>query len=190
MEEIIKNVISASIDVKHALLEPRYLKQVRLIAEALIAALSAGGKIITFGNGGSAADAQHMVSEFVGRYKKERKGIPAVSLATNVSSLTAIANDYSYDVSFKRQIEALGKPGDIAVGISTSGNARNVIEAMRAAKAMKMKTVALTGRGGGELARHADLAFVVPSDDTPCIQEAHITIIHIVCGLVEGAALE
>ena len=172
-------------DVKRTLLSEENLNLIGKTAETILRALKTGGKVIVFGNGGSAADSQHMVAELVGRFKKERAAIPAIALTTNTSILTALSNDYSYDISFSRQIEALGKKGDIAIGISTSGMAKNVTEAIVKAKKMGIGTIALTGKGGGAIKDMADLAIVVKSNDTPRIQEAHILIIHILCELIE-----
>jgi len=141
--------------------------------------------VLVFGNGGSAADSQHMAAELVGRFRKERKALPAIALTTNTSTITALSNDYGYDVSFKRQVEALGKKGDVAVGISTSGTAKNVTCALKKAKDAGLLTVALTGKDGGEIKSIADLSLVVKSDNTARIQEAHILIIHILCELIE-----
>jgi len=147
--------------------------------------LKKGGKVILFGNGGSAADAQHIAAEFVGRFKLERQGLAAIAITTNTSVITSIANDYGYEEIFSRQIEALGADDDIVIGISTSGNARNVIAGLLEAKRMGLKTIALTGSGGGEMATIANLALVVPSDNTARVQEAHIIIGHIICELAE-----
>lgn len=185
MNEQILGVIKRSIQTKEKLTSTECINKIQEIANEVLASFKRGGKVIIFGNGGSAGDAQHMVGELIGRFKKERKGLPAISLAANTSSLTAISNDYSYDVSFKRQIEALGNPHDIAIGISTSGNSVNVIEAINYAKSHGLKTIALLGSGGGRLAEIADISFVVPSDETPRIQEAHILLIHIICELIE-----
>jgi len=150
-----------------------------------IHALVSGRKLILFGNGGSAADAQHIAAELVGRYLRERRALPAVALTTNTSNITAIANDYSYDEVFSRQIEAFGNPGDIAVGISTSGNSRNVIRAMAAAKVKDMTTIGITGSCGGELRDATDYCLCVPSTRTPRIQEAHIWLGHTLCEIIE-----
>lgn len=144
-------------------------------------------KLIIFGNGGSAADSQHIAAELVGRFLKERKGLPAIALTTNTSILTAIANDYSYDQVFSRQVDAIAQKNDVAIGISTSGKAANVIEAVETANRKGLITIALTGGDGGGLAKAAKIPVVVPSGSTPRIQEAHITIGHIVCQLVEDA---
>ena len=143
--------------------------------------------MLLFGNGGSAADAQHIAAEFVGRYYLDRPALPAQALTVNTSSLTAIANDYDYDQIFSRQIEAFGQAGDVAIGISTSGNSRNIVEALRVAKRKDMVTVGMTGESGGQLKVEVDYCICVPSRDTPRIQEAHILVGHILSELVEQA---
>ncbi len=160
--------------------------QVARAAEIVRGALTAGGKVLLAGNGGSAADAQHVAGELVGRFQKERDPLAAVALTTDSSVLTAIANDYGVEAVFERQVRGLGRPGDVFVGISTSGRSLNVIRAAAAARAAGLSVVALTGRQGGPLAELADVALCVPADATPHIQEAHITLLHIICGLVEG----
>jgi len=147
--------------------------------------LNRGNKLLVMGNGGSAADSQHFVAEIVGRFKMERRALPAVALSTDTSILTAIGNDYGFDAVFSRQVEALAAPGDAVVGISTSGHSPNVLKALDIAKARGCRTIGLLGKDGGSIKGACDLALVVPSDDTPRIQEGHITIIHIVCDLVE-----
>jgi D-sedoheptulose 7-phosphate isomerase len=147
--------------------------------------LRAGNKILVFGNGGSAAQAQHFASELVNRFYRERPGLPAVALTTDTSSLTSIANDTSFDYVFSRQIEALGRRGDIAIALSTSGNSTNVIEAMRAARENGMTTIALTGEGGGRIAGLSEFLLDIPSQDTPRIQEAHLFLLHLLAGEVE-----
>ncbi len=158
---------------------------IRQIASAAVDCLKNGGKIFFFGNGGSAADAHHLCAEIVSRFYMERRGLPAEALSTNTSVLTAIANDYSFEMIFSKQIEASGREGDVAVGISTSGNSPNVIEAIRTAKGKGMLSVGFTGKKGGKLKELADICFCAPSDDTPRIQEAHITVGHIICELIE-----
>jgi len=170
--------------IKKALAESR-IDQIVSMVRLIVTAYKAGGKVVLFGNGGSAADAQHIAGELVGKLILERRAFPAIALTTNTSTLTAVANDYGYDVVFSRQIEALVDEKDVVVGISTSGNSPNVVEATKLAKTKGAKTIVLTGSGGGKLAGVADLALIVPSDTTPRIQEAHITIGHIVCELVE-----
>jgi D-sedoheptulose 7-phosphate isomerase len=137
------------------------------------------------GNGGSAADAQHFVAEMVGRFKMERRGLPAVALSTDTSILTAIGNDYGFEKVFRRQIEALAVPEDVVIGISTSGNSPNVLQALELAREMGCRTVGLLGKDGGTIKNVCDLALIVPTNDTPRVQEGHITIIHIVCDLLE-----
>jgi len=185
MQNKIKKAIEESSGIKALLSSSEGLVLIESAAKKIIAVLKRGGKVIVFGNGGSAADSQHMAAELVGRFKKERRAIPAIALTTNTSSITALSNDYGYDISFKRQLEALGKKGDIAIGISTSGTAKNVNEAVKQAKNTGIETIALSGKGGGKLKGLADLAIIVKSNDTPRIQEAHILIIHILCELIE-----
>ncbi len=149
--------------------------------------LKAGHKVLLFGNGGSAADAQHIAAELTGRYKSERGGLPGIALTTDTSALTAIGNDYGYDRVFERQVEALGREGDLLIGISTSGNSANVVRALERGKALGCRTLGLSGRGGGAMNALCDLNLVVPSDDTPRIQEMHILIGHILCQAVDDA---
>ena len=156
-------------------------------AEELIACYRRGGKIMTFGNGGSACDAQNFADELVGRFERNRPPLPAVSLTVNTSDLTSIANDFGYEEVFARQLEAHAKPGDIAVGISTSGNSKNVLKALDSARRLGLYSIGLTGRDGGKLKSAVDLCVRVPSATVARIQEAHITIIQIWCGLIEGA---
>lgn len=184
MREKIKDILSESIQVKEELLRSK-LSDIVEIAGLMIDCLKNKGKIIIFGNGGSAADSQHLAAELVGRFKKERGGLAAIALTTNTSILTAVANDYSYEVVFSRQIEALGAKGDLALGISTSGKAKNVAAGLRQARKMGMKTIALTGGDGGDSVKLADAALIIPSNVTARIQEAHITVGHIFCELIE-----
>jgi D-sedoheptulose 7-phosphate isomerase len=162
-------------------LEPLVNQASTLISKAFVS----GNKLMICGNGGSAADSQHIAAEMTGRFIKDRKPLPAIALTTDTSALTCIANDYSYEHVFARQVEALGHSGDILLAISTSGNSENVIRAMQVAKDLGVKTVALTGRDGGKINSLADFSIVVPSQTTARIQEAHIFIGHIICGLVE-----
>ena len=155
-------------------------------ASLMIQCLQSGGKLLFFGNGGSAADAQHLAAEFVGRFVLERQGLPAIALTTDSSILTSVGNDYGFDQVFARQIEALGQPNDVAVGISTSGNSPNVIEAVKKAKKQNVKTIGLAGKDGGALAKSVDLAITVSSTNTARVQECHIAIGHILCELVEN----
>jgi len=155
------------------------------IAARIATAFRAGNKLLLCGNGGSAADAEHVAGEFLGRYKLEREPFPAIALTANIPALTAIANDYGYEHVFARQVRAFGKKGDVVIGISTSGNSKNVLNAMEEAKAKECITIGVTGKGGGALASVVDVCFHAPSDDTPRIQEVHILMWHIVCELVE-----
>jgi len=184
MRERIKEIILESIQVKEGLLKSQ-VSSILQISTLVIEALKKGGKLILFGNGGSASDAQHIAAELVGRFKKDRPALAAISLTTNTSIITALANDFGYETVFSRQIEALADKNDIALGISTSGRAKNVALGLKQAKKMGLKTIALTGGDGGELIKLADVSLVVPSSITARIQEAHITIGHILCELIE-----
>jgi D-sedoheptulose 7-phosphate isomerase len=156
-------------------------------AAVLIArCLQSGNKLLLFGNGGSAADAQHLAAEFVGRFVRERAGFPAIALTTDSSILTAVGNDYGFEQIFARQIQALGRPGDVVVAISTSGNSANVLEGIKEARKRNLKTVGLSGKDGGSLAQQADVAITIPSTSTARIQECHIAIGHLFCELVEA----
>ena len=186
MRDKIKDLFLESIQVKEELMRTDIGKIIE-ITETIIDSLKKGGKVILFGNGGSASDSQHIAAELVDRFKKDRTGLAAIALTTNTSILNSLANDYGYEIIFARQIEALGQKNDIAVGISTSGKAKNVAAGIKQAKKMGLKTVALTGGDGGELAKLADITLLVPSGVTARIQEAHITIGHIICELVEQA---
>ena len=154
-------------------------------AAAIAAALRGGGKLLIFGNGGSAADAQHMAAELVGRFQQERPALAAIALTTDASVMTSVANDYAFERVFARQVEALGRQGDVALGISTSGASANVVAALHSAAARGLRTVALTGRDGGPVGRAAEVHVNVPSDSVPRIQEAHRTLLHVICELVE-----
>ena len=153
----------------------------------MVNTLKGGGKVLLCGNGGSAADAQHIAAELTGRYKSERKGLPAIALTTDTSALTAISNDYGYDRVFDRQVEALANKGDLLIGISTSGNSQNIISALTSAKAAGCQTLGFSGREGGKMNKVCDINLVVPSTDTPRIQEMHILIGHILCQAVDDA---
>lgn len=165
--------------------EPRYERQVLAIVDALVRCYENGGKSLWFGNGGSAADAQHIAAEFSGRFLRERKALAAESLACNPSAVTAIGNDYGYERVFARQVEAFARPGDVVVGITTSGNSPNVVLALEAAKRANAVTVAFTGNGGGKVAQIADLSLIGPDGYSAIVQEVHITMGHIICDLVE-----
>ena len=156
-------------------------------AGAIVEALRGGGKLLLFGNGGSAADAQHVAAELVGRFQRERAALAAIALTTDTSVLTSIGNDYSFDRVFARQVEALGRPGDVAFGISTSGASPNVVVALEAARVLRMQTIALTGRDGGAVGRAAAIHVNVPADVTARVQEVHRTLLHVICDIVERA---
>lgn len=184
--QLIADRLRESIEVKNAILESEALLDVvDAASQACIRSLDRGGKIILFGNGGSAADAQHLAAELVGRYLRERRALPAVALTANTSTITAIGNDYCYEEVFSRQIEAIGNKGDIAFGISTSGRSKNVIRAFDTARERGLITIAMTGATGGALSSNADYCLCVPSDRTPRIQEAHILLGHTICEIVE-----
>jgi D-sedoheptulose 7-phosphate isomerase len=155
------------------------------VVDLLAAAFRHGRRVLVFGNGGSASDAQHLASEFVGRFQKERRAVAAIALTTDTSILTSIGNDYAFDRVFARQIEALGESGDVAIGITTSGGSKNVVEAFAAAKDRGLTTVAVTGRDGGDAGRMADVHLNVPDQSTARVQEVHRTLLHVICELVE-----
>ena len=161
------------------------LERTTAAADAIVASLRQGGKVLVFGNGGSAADAAHAAAELVGRYRRDRPGYAAVALTADPSVLTSIANDYGFERVFARQIEALGHSGDVALAITTSGESRNTVAGLEAARARKLTTIALTGRDGGAAGRLADIHVNVPSDSTPRVQEVHRTLLHVICDLVE-----
>ena len=184
--DLITMRIRESVDVKQAILEnEEMITRIGLIAEAITDTLRRGGKLILCGNGGSASDALHFAGEIVGRFQKERLAWPAVVLNADVATMTAIANDYGYDDVFACQAEGHVNKGDCFVGISTSGNSENVLRALRVAREKGARTVGLTGKSGGLIAREADFGFVVPSQTTARIQESHIMIIHILCEIIE-----
>ena len=184
VQDLIAKDIQDSIQVKQALLKT-HLVLIEKAAKMTYECLKSGHKALFFGNGGSASDSQHLAAEFVGRYEKERRGLPAIALTTDTSILTAVSNDYGFERVFERQIEALGNRGDIAFGVSTSGNSKNVLLGITKAKALGLSTVGFSGRSGGELKTLADLSIIVPSDKTARIQESHILIGHIICERVD-----
>lgn len=182
-----ESVLEASIRTKETLRErDEVLETIEDVGREMVTALDAGRKVVLFGNGGSAADAQHIAAELAGKFRHERPGLPALALTTNTSSLTAIANDFDYETVFSRQVDGLVEPCDIAVGISTSGTSANVVAGVRAANGLDATTVGLTGESGGDLVDDADYCIRAPSEDTARIQEAHITIGHILAGHVEA----
>lgn len=184
MKDIIKNEFNEHIKAVSSL--HNLTDAVATSAQLCIDCLSNGGKILIFGNGGSAADAQHIAAELTGRYKTERRGLPGIALTTDTSALTAIGNDYGYERIFDRQIEALANKGDLVLGISTSGNSPNVINALKLAKEMGCNTLGFSGRNGGRMNEFCDLNLVVPSNNTPRIQEIHILIGHILCEIIDS----
>ncbi len=186
LDQVVLENIAGSIAVKQALMEDAALLGLCVrSAELLARSLRAGRRAFLMGNGGSAADAQHIAAELVGRYKMERRGLPVMALTVNTSCLTAIGNDYSYEMVFARQIEALAGRGDVAIGISTSGNSRNVLLALTAARKLGAHTIGLTGQTGGQMRAVCDFCLCMPSEDTPRIQESHILIGHILSDIVE-----
>ncbi len=185
-EQRVRDSIEASIAVKQRLLgSADIVSTMARVSEMVVEAMRRGNKLLLFGNGGSAADAQHVAAEFVGRFAFDRPPLPALALSVNTSCVTAIGNDYGFDLTFSRQIEALGRAGDVAIGISTSGNSPNVLHGVAAAKKMGLHTVAFAGCTGGKLKDAADYCICVPSNETPRIQECHILIGHIISELVE-----
>jgi D-sedoheptulose 7-phosphate isomerase len=163
-----------------------YLAEIQQLATLVVKTLKTGNKILLMGNGGSAADAQHIAAEIVGRFTRERRGLPAIALTTDTSILTSIGNDYGYDNIFSRQVEALASAEDLVIGISTSGNSKNVLQALTAAASLGCQTAALLGKGGGEIKNVVNLSLIVPSSNTARIQEAHILIGHILCQVVDS----
>ncbi len=187
--EKIRSIIQSSIDVKSQLLRnEELLDTINSIVTLISDALRNKGRIYFCGNGGSAADAQHLAAEFSGRFYIDRKALPAEALHCNTSYLTAVANDYSYDVVYARLIDGIGQPGDVLVGLSTSGNSANIIRAFETAREKNMKTVGFTGMSGGAMKPVSDYLVNIPSTDTPRIQESHIMVGHIICQLVEENA--
>jgi len=184
MRQTIKKIFQESIAVKQRTFQENGDKIIEAV-KTILRSLKKGGKVIIFGNGGSAADSQHIAAEFIGRFQKERKSIPAVALSTDTSILTSLANDYSFDIVFSRQIEGLGTPKDVAIGLSTSGNSKNVVEGLKAAKKIGMATISFTGNKGGKIAAMTDVSLIVPSEKTARVQESHICLAHIICELVE-----
>jgi D-sedoheptulose 7-phosphate isomerase len=186
MNQKINDIINASIEVKSQLVkDAAFSAKIEQAITIITEAFQKGNSVYFAGNGGSAADAQHLAAEFSGRFYKDRKALPSEALHCNTSYLTAVANDYSYDVIYARLIEGLAKPGDVLVGISTSGNSGNIVKAFEKCKALKVTTIGFTGTNGGKMKELSDLLLNVPSNDTPRIQESHILIGHIICELVE-----
>ena len=184
--QAITDIIKASIDVKQELLaDENLINQIQTVTDVITKAFKNGNAVYFAGNGGSAADAQHLAAEFSGRFYKDRKALPSDALHCNSSYLTAVANDYSYDVIYARLLEGLAKPGDVLVGISTSGNSGNIVKAFEMAKTIGVTTIGFTGQKGGKMKDLGDYLINVPSNTTPRIQESHILVGHIICELVE-----
>ncbi|MDP8298662.1 MAG: SIS domain-containing protein [Candidatus Tantalella remota] len=187
-EGLIRGMLESSIKTKQEFLSDEgNISAIRNAATAVEGCLRRGGKILVFGNGGSAADSQHLAAELVVRFEKEREALACIALTTDTSVITALANDYDFDKIFSRQVEALASPADMVVAISTSGNSPNVLEGVRAAKKKDIPVMVMTGRDGGELIKEADMAVLVKEENTARIQEVHVTVIHIICSLVEGS---
>lgn len=185
--EQIKNIVQSSINVKQSVLQDEVLlKTVQECIAVIVKAFKAGNKVLFCGNGGSAADAQHLAAEFSGRFYTDRDALPAEALHCNTSYMTAVANDYSYDVIYSRLVKGIGREGDVLVGLSTSGNSKNIYNAFEVAKEKGMTTIAFTGATGGTMKPLTDYLINVPSTDTPRIQESHILLGHIICQLVEA----
>ena len=182
--EQVKNSLKISGDLKHQVAET-LSGEILKAAHTIRGCLSNGGKLLLMGNGGSAADSQHIAAELIGRFKKERKAIPALALTVDSSLLTALGNDYGFDTIFSRQVEALATPKDAVVGISTSGNSKNVILALNLARKIGSKTIGFMGNDGGNMKDCVDIGIIVPSNDTARIQEVHITVGHIICEIIE-----
>ena len=186
MQEDIKRIVSASITVKQKLLaDERLMKSTAQVVDLIVKAFQEGKRVYFAGNGGSAADAQHLAAEFSGRFYTDRHALPAEALHCNTSYLTAVANDYSYDEVYARLIRGIAHPGDILVGLSTSGNSKNMVRVFETAREMGVITIGFTGETGGKMKTLCDYIFNMPSSDTPRIQEAHMLIGHIICELVE-----
>ncbi|MFH1782389.1 MAG: SIS domain-containing protein [Candidatus Omnitrophota bacterium] len=186
MTDKIKKILKESVDVKRKLIE-KDLSSIADLAQTIIGAIKSGNKVLIFGNGGSASDSIHMAAELVGRFKKERKAVPVIALPANISIITSIGNDYGFEKIFERQIEALGKKGDIALGITTSGRSKNVLNGLAQAKKLGLKTASLVGDHVKDISGLSDIVISVDSSNTPRIQESHVTIIHIICELIEDA---
>lgn len=186
MKEKIAGIIDASIKVKQQILgDAAMIERLESVSDLITTAFKNGKKVLFCGNGGSAADAQHLAAEFSGRFYTDRDALPAEALHTNTSYLTAVANDYSYDVIYSRLVKGIGHTGDVLIGLSTSGNSKNIVEAFKVAREKGMITIGFTGDGGGKMKELSDHLFNVPSNDTPRIQESHILLGHIICQLVE-----
>ena len=184
MQNEIKAMVNESVETKR-LVQENLSAKIEEAAQLIIKALKNNKKILIAGNGGSASQASHIAAEFVGRYKIERKAMPCISLTTDLAAITAIGNDYGFDAIFERQIEALGREGDVFIALSTSGNSKNMVKAVEAARKLNVHVIGLLGKDGGKLKNTSSVEIIVPSDNTPRIQEAHLMILHIICELVD-----
>ena len=185
MKTMIENELKSHLDTINLIFKKQ--EQIAKACQMAVKTLKNGGKILLCGNGGSAGDAQHIAAELTGRYKTERNALPGIALTTDTSAITAIGNDYGYDKVFERQLRALGRSGDLVIAISTSGNSKNVINALKAAKELNISTLGLSGRDGGAMSEFCELNFIVPANDTARIQEMHIMIGHIICQAIDDA---
>lgn len=190
MKELIEKRFRQQIDNLTSLLNSQYIDELNEAADCVVKALKNGNKILIAGNGGSAADAQHFAAELVGRFLKERRGLPAIALTTDTSILTCVGNDYAFNQIFSRQVDALAKEGDVFIGISTSGNSDNVIEAVKLAEEKKVTTIGFLGKDGGKLKDICDKSLIVPCDTTARVQEAHELSYHIICEIVDEKLAE
>ncbi len=188
MKEIIKSEFNSHLETIRSVIDCME-DDLERASQMVVRTLKRGNKILLCGNGGSAADAQHIAAELTGRYKTERKALAGIALTTDTSALTAIGNDYGYDRVFDRQVEALAREGDLLIGISTSGNSTNIISALKLAKELRCTTIGLSGKGGGVMSEVCDINLIVPSDNTPRIQEIHILLGHTICHIVDEAFL-
>lgn len=168
----------------------KYAKKIEECVKLVVSCMKNGNKLLLIGNGGSSTQASHIAAEFTGRYKMERKALSAIALTTDMAAITAIGNDYGFEKIFERQLEALGNKGDVLIALSTSGNSQNIINAVQKAKKMNMKAIGLLGKNGGRQVNTSDIEIIIPSDNTPRIQEAHLTILHIICELAEKELFE
>jgi len=190
MKDKIRKVFEESLQVTEKFLDEKNIDRIYEVSKVIAGAFSDGKKLILFGNGGSAADASHIAAEFINRFKRERPGLPAIALSTDMAVITAIANDYDFSEIFAKQLKALSEEGDVVIAMSTSGNSPNILKAMDVARKKRLVTIAFTGIRGEKFASKAQYSFTVPSDSTPRIQETHITLGHIVCQMVEEILFE
>jgi D-sedoheptulose 7-phosphate isomerase len=184
MEQKIKNMLGEAVELNKGIAE-KLSSRIEDATLAVVDCLRKGKKLLLCGNGGSASQCSHIAAEFTGRFKKDRKALPAIALTTDISAITALANDYGFERVFERQVEALGNEGDVLIAITTSGNSPNIIRALNKSKSLGIKTIALLGKGGGKAKNLADIEIIVPSSNTPRIQEAHLALLHTICELVE-----